>query len=96
MVNACSPACWIRLGLAGALAEAFRLAAEGAPAVVLPAQEALGRLNDDIVALQADRDSVVKDPRVWFAVGWLSATQTHDVRACQKSLRCLNAERLFW
>ena len=61
-----------------------------------PAQDALGRYNDDIVALQAYRDAVTTDPRAWFAVGWLSAHQAVDAHRCMKALRRIDDAPAFW
>ena len=61
-----------------------------------PAQDALGRYNDDIVALQAYRDAVTTDPRAWFAVGWLNAHQAADAHRCMKALRRIDDAPTFW
>jgi len=61
-----------------------------------PAQDALGRFNDDIVALQAYRGAVTSDPRAWFAVGWLNACQANGARDCTKALRRIGKVQSFW
>ena len=61
-----------------------------------PAQDALGRYNDDIVALQAYRDAVTIDPRAWFAVGWLNAHQAADAHRCMRALRRIDDAPTFW
>lgn len=61
-----------------------------------PAQDGLGRFNDDIVALRAYRDAVNSDPRAWFAVGWLSALQGKSGRDCTKALKRIGKSQPFW
>ena len=61
-----------------------------------PAQDALGASNDNAVALQTCRSAADADPRAWFAVGWLSAQQTADARACRNTLRKIDAAPRFW
>lgn len=61
-----------------------------------PAQDALGRFNDDIVALQAYRDATSSDPRAWFAVGWLEAGQADGARDCTRAVRKIRKAQSFW
>lgn len=63
---------------------------------MLPAQDALGDYNDDVVAIEAYRDATVQDPRAWFAVGWLSAQQPVLAGGCAKALRAVGKARKFW
>lgn len=63
---------------------------------LLPAQDALGDYNDDVVAIEAYRDATVQDPRAWFAVGWLSAQQPVLAGGCAKALRAVGKARRFW
>ncbi|MBS0452236.1 MAG: CYTH and CHAD domain-containing protein [Proteobacteria bacterium] len=63
---------------------------------LLPAQDALGDYNDDVVAIDAYRDAAGQDPRAWFAVGWLAARQPAEASACAKALCALGKARKFW
>ncbi len=53
--------------------------------VLIPAQEALGTLNDVTVAAAAYRSMVDRQPHAWFALGWLAA------RAADATDRCADA-----
>jgi inorganic triphosphatase YgiF len=61
-----------------------------------PAQDALGLANDEATALVASRAAAQRDPRAWFAVGWLSAREPGMVRASGKALRGLSKAPKFW
>ena len=63
---------------------------------LLPAQEALGDYNDDVVAIEAYRDAAAQDPRAWFAVGWLSAQQPLQAHSCGRALQALGKAGRFW
>ncbi|MDM0112255.1 CYTH and CHAD domain-containing protein [Variovorax sp. J22R133] len=65
-------------------------------ASLVPAQDALGEFNDEVVAMAAYRDAAERDPRAWFAVGWLSALKPAKARACRKCLGQLAKARKFW
>ncbi len=53
---------------------------------VRAAQEALGYYNDLVVAERAFRAQIEKDPRAWFAVGWLTAQRAQRVPQAAKAL----------
>lgn len=61
-----------------------------------PAQEALGRFNDLCVATEAFRALVDRDPRAWYAVGWLSARRDEHIAAAAHALQRLGRARPFW
>ena len=61
-----------------------------------PAQDALGKHNDDAVAIAAYRKHAAHDGRAWFAVGWLSARQPADAVECRKALDKIAEARPFW
>lgn len=61
-----------------------------------PAQDALGKHNDDAVAIAAYREVADHDGRAWFAVGWLSARQPADAVECRKALDKVADARPFW
>jgi inorganic triphosphatase YgiF len=61
-----------------------------------PAQDALGKHNDDAVAIATYREAAEHDGRAWFAVGWLSARQPADALACRKALDKIAEARPFW
>lgn len=63
---------------------------------ILPAQDALGDYNDDVVAIDAYRGAAEQDARAWFAVGWLSAKQPAQAGVCAKALMGLGKGRKFW
>lgn len=52
-----------------------------------PAQDALGRLNDEQVADGLYRKMARRDPQAWFAVGWLAARRERTLAECQQALR---------
>lgn len=55
-------------------------------AQVRAAQEVLGRYNDLVVAEQTFRAQAEREPRAWFAVGWLTAQRGQRVRQAAKAL----------
>ena len=61
-----------------------------------PAQDALGEFNDKHVALACYRERTAHDPRAWFAVGWLTATETVDAKVCRKALSKIANAKKFW
>ena len=61
-----------------------------------PALDALGRANDEQVALDLYRDAAASDPRAWFAVGWLSARQAKGVQTSRRALRKMAGAPRFW
>lgn len=54
-----------------------------------PAQDALGRLNDEQVAQARYRQLAAKHPKAWFAVGWLAARREPLLAECERALRRL-------
>ncbi|MEF7617174.1 CYTH and CHAD domain-containing protein [Aquincola sp. MAHUQ-54] len=62
-----------------------------------PAQEALGQLNDQAVALDAYRRAAeAGNAEAWYAVGWLQARRAPAVHACRQALRKLGKAKRFW
>ena len=61
-----------------------------------PAQDALGEFNDKHVALASYQERTAHDPKAWFAVGWLSATESSDAKACRKTLGKIADAKKFW
>lgn len=61
-----------------------------------PAQDALGRANDEQLALDVYRAAAASDPRAWFAVGWLSARQSAGVQTSRRALRKMADAPRFW
>ncbi|XDF34653.1 CYTH and CHAD domain-containing protein [Paracidovorax avenae] len=51
-----------------------------------PAQDALGRLNDEQVAEARYRQLAAKHPKAWFAVGWLAARREPLLAECERAL----------
>jgi len=83
--------------LAEFVAPLFReKAAQRYLAQLRPAQDALGRYNDDAVALALYRERVADDPRAWFAVGWFAARHGEAEQAAQRALRHLREAPRFW
>ncbi len=62
-----------------------------------PAQDALGAHNDAHVALGLYRQAAAREPKAWFAVGWLQA-QLHgaSAAACRRALKKAGAASAFW
>lgn len=63
---------------------------------IAPALDALGRANDEQVAIDVYRDAAASDPRAWFAVGWLSARQADGVQTSRRALRKMADAPRFW
>jgi triphosphatase len=63
---------------------------------VRPAQEILGRYNDLTVAEQAFRAQLERDPRAWYAVGWLAAQRAQWVPTAAKALSRLAKTSHAW
>lgn len=61
-----------------------------------PAQDALGRYNDAIVARALFAEAVLHDPRAWYALGWLDARGTVLARSARKALRRIDKTPPFW
>lgn len=62
-----------------------------------PAQDALGRRNDEAVALTLYRQAAdAGDATAWFAVGWLQARQPASAAECARSLRRAADAPLFF
>ena len=63
---------------------------------VSPAQDALGRHIDLVLADRHYAALAVDDPDAWFAVGWLRAQSGHSARAARKALQALREADAFW
>lgn len=61
-----------------------------------PAQDALGKHNDGLVALEAFKGSTQRDARAWFSVGWLTAHQAQTASHCKQRLQQLGKAKPFW
>ena len=61
-----------------------------------PAQEALGRHNDEWVARGLYQAATESDPGAWFAVGWLQSQQALSAADCRRALKRLAKARRFW
>jgi inorganic triphosphatase YgiF len=61
-----------------------------------PAQDLLGAYHDEVVACALYRAASAADARAWFAVGWLSARQPEQARACGKALGRISDATPFW
>ena len=61
-----------------------------------PAQDALGRFNDEAVALTLYRKATARDARAWYAVGWFSARHAAGAKACRKALGKIEKAPRFW
>ena len=61
-----------------------------------PAQDALGAHNDAQVALAYYRQAAEREPKAWFAVGWLQARRKADAKACRKALGEVADAPRFW
>lgn len=71
-------------------------AAERFVAQMVPAQDALGRLNDEAVAVTYYRQAAKTDAGAWFAVGWLTAGHASNVNDSHGQLLKLAKVRPFW
>lgn len=63
---------------------------------IVPAQEALGTLNDVGVAGDLYRTMTFSDPQAWFAVGWLSSRREEIVQTCVRPLRDAAKATPYW
>ena len=63
---------------------------------VSPAQDALGRHVDLVLAERRFAALAASDPDAWFAVGWLRAKAEDAARAARKSLQRLRDAKTFW
>ena len=61
-----------------------------------PAQEALGALNDLVVATELFRAMTPTTSPAWFAVGWLSSLRNGTIEACVAPLRAAAAVEPYW
>lgn len=61
-----------------------------------PVQDVLGAYFDELVAEQAYRAAAEREPRAWFAVGWLLARQAAGAQACGEALQSVAGARKFW
>ncbi len=64
--------------------------------VVRRAQDAIGLLHDVTVAEALFRELVGRDPRAWFAIGWLTARRAELLPAAAQAMAALAAERPCW
>lgn len=60
------------------------------------AQDALGKYNDQRISAEVFREEAATEPRVWFAVGWLTARQRESVKRCERALRAAAKTTAFW
>jgi triphosphatase len=63
---------------------------------VKPAQEALGRFNDERVAQALYEEAARGDPDARFGADWLAGRHEAQVQACRKALRNLAKAKRFW
>jgi inorganic triphosphatase YgiF len=63
---------------------------------IMPAQEALGVLNDVGVAGQLYRTMTFTDPQAWFAVGWLASRRDEIAQTCVAPLRDAEKAAPYW
>jgi triphosphatase len=63
---------------------------------IMPAQEALGVLNDVGVAGQMYRTMTFTDPQAWFAVGWLASRRDEIAQTCVAPLRDAEKAAPYW
>lgn len=61
-----------------------------------PAQQALGRHNDGVVAARKFREDARRDPAAWFAAGYLQGRQAVTGREARRALRRVERARPFW
>ena len=61
-----------------------------------PAQDALGKFNDEAVAQALYRKAAARDARAWFAVGWFSSRHAAGAKACRKALGKIVKAPRFW
>lgn len=63
---------------------------------LVPAQEALGVMNDAGVAGDLYRAVIATDPQAWFAVGWLSSRRDDLAADCVRPLRAAKKAKPYW
>ena len=63
---------------------------------VEPAQDALGEHIDHALAGRRFERLAARDPRAWFAAGWLRAKSERSGRAAARALRRLQEAKAFW
>jgi len=61
-----------------------------------PVQDALGRYNDELMALHAQRAAVEASPNAWFGVGWLAARKQSNAKRCLKAIKAFAELKPFW
>lgn len=61
-----------------------------------PAQDALGRHHDRVVAIDACLRMAIEAPEAWFAAGWLEATLQETVGDAGRSLKRAARASPFW
>lgn len=61
-----------------------------------PAQDALGRLNDLVVASEVFRELTAAEPGAWFAVGWLATEVPEAAAQCVAPLRHAEKAKVHW
>jgi hypothetical protein len=61
-----------------------------------PAQDALGRHVDLVTASGRFEEAAGRDPRAWFAAGWLRGGLAASARDGRKSLERLARADVFW
>lgn len=65
-------------------------------AALKPAQEALGHHNDLAIAAAAFRREATREPRAWFAVGYLQSQRALTAAAAARALAVACQARPFW
>jgi inorganic triphosphatase YgiF len=65
-------------------------------AILRPAQDALGEANDLIVARSLFQAQLDRDPRIWFALGWLAQRRLVVVAQCGEALARIGDAPRFW
>ncbi len=63
---------------------------------VSPAQDALGRHIDLVLAERRFARLAASNPDAWFAVGWLRAKSARSARGARKALERLRQAKSFW
>jgi inorganic triphosphatase YgiF len=61
-----------------------------------PAQDVLGRLQDEAVALAHFREAAARDPRALFAIGWFEARRASLAHEARRALKPLARVERFW
>lgn len=63
---------------------------------IAPAQDALGRYNDGLVAQRLLQEAASEQPGAALALEWLQARRPEELQACRKTLRELAKVHRFW